>query len=29
MTTMNETLARYTVAGKNGYGIAEFLSKTD
>ncbi len=25
----NETLARFTVAGKNGYGIAEFLSRTE
>ena len=29
MVTMNETLTRYTIAGKNGYGIAGFLSKTD
>lgn len=29
MTTMNEALARYTFAGKNGYGIAEFLQKTE
>lgn len=27
--TMNETLARYTLKGKNGYGIAEFLSRSD
>jgi len=25
----NETLARYTVAGKNGYGISEFLTATE
>lgn len=29
MATMSETLARYTVAGKIGYGIAEFLNRTD
>jgi hypothetical protein len=29
MATMNETLTRYTAAGKNGYGIAEFLAKAD
>ncbi len=26
---LNETLTRYTIAGRNGYGIAELLSKTD
>ena len=29
MTVMNEALTRYTIAGKNGYGIAEFLSRTE
>ena len=29
MATVNETLARYTIAGKNGYGIAEFLQRTE
>lgn len=27
VTSMNETLTRYTIAGKNGHGIAEFLSR--
>ena len=29
LAVMNESLARYTVAGKNGYGIAEFLQRTE
>lgn len=29
LAIMNETLARYTLAGKNGYGIAEFLQRTE
>ncbi len=29
VSSMNETLSRYNTAGKNGYGIAEFLSKVE
>jgi hypothetical protein len=29
LATMNESLARYTVAGKIGYGIAEFLQRAE
>ncbi len=29
LATMNETLARYTIAGKIGFGIAEFLQRTE
>ncbi|MGD9963355.1 MAG: hypothetical protein AB7S97_05595 [Thermoplasmata archaeon] len=29
VSSMNETLTRYNCAGKTGYGIAEFLSRTE
>lgn len=29
VSSVNETLSRYNTAGKNGYGIAEFLSKVE
>ncbi|MDQ1372612.1 MAG: hypothetical protein QG582_1530, partial [Candidatus Thermoplasmatota archaeon] len=29
VSSMNETLSRYNTAGKTGYGIAEFLSRTE
>lgn len=29
VSSMNETLSRYNMAGKNGYGIAEFLNRVE